>query len=60
MHYLMLLNTFAFLILMIEIIFYTGTEHNLNGCLYDPNQVWCYSDLHCTTDTATQNKNALS
>ena len=60
MHYLMLLNTFAFLILMIEIIFYTGTEHNLNGCLYDPNQVWCYTDLHCTTDTDTQNKNALS
>ena len=52
----MLLNTIAFIILMIEVIFYIGTEHNLNGCLYDPNQVWCYTDLHCPSDSQAQYK----
>ena len=59
MHYLMLLNTIAFIILMVEVVLYTGTEHNLNGCLYDPNEVWCYTDLHCPTDSASQYKNGV-
>lgn len=32
---------------MIQIVFYTGSEHNLKGCLYNPEQRWCYNDLHC-------------
>lgn len=44
---------------MVEVVLYTGTEHNLNGCLYDPNEVWCYTDLHCPTDSASQYKNGV-
>lgn len=58
MNYLVLLNTIAFIILMAEVILYIGTEHTLNGCLYDINQVWCYSDLHCGTQSSTQYQNA--
>jgi hypothetical protein len=47
MNYLMLLNTIAFIILMVQSVIYAGTEHNLNGCLYDIDQVWCYNNLHC-------------
>jgi hypothetical protein len=52
MNYLMLLNTVAFIILMVQSIIYTGTEHNLNGCLYDIDQVWCYNNLNCNYDAS--------
>jgi len=59
MHYLMLLNTIAFIILMVQVILYTGTEHNVNGCLYDPDEAWCYTDLHCSDDPSAQHQNGL-
>ncbi len=49
----MLMNTVAFVILMVQAILYTGTEHNLKGCLYNPDQRWCYNDLHCNYTTST-------
>ena len=54
------MNTIAFIILMATIVIYIGTEHKLNGCLYDPNEVWCYTDLHCGDDSSAQHKNTLS
>jgi hypothetical protein len=56
----MLLNTIAFVIFMVEIIIYTGTEHTLKGCLYDPGQEWCYTDLHCGQSSGPQHQNGLS
>ena len=56
----MLMNTIAFIILMATRGSYIGTEHKLNGCLYDPNEVWCYTDLHCVDDPSAQYKNTLS
>ena len=44
---------------MIQIIIYTGTEHNVKGCLFDPNEVWCYTDLHCADDSGAQHQSAL-
>ena len=55
----MLLNTIAFIILMVQVIIYTGTEHTVNGCLYDPDEAWCYTDLHCSDDPSTQHQNGL-
>jgi len=47
MNYLMLLNTVTFIILMLQVIIYTGSEHKLNGCVFDQDQIWCYTNLHC-------------
>ena len=57
MHYLMLMNTFAFVILMIVILFYINTSHKLNGCKYIRDQMWCYTDLNCEPDKGTSDPN---
>lgn len=51
MEYLMIMNTVAFIVLMVEVILFVNTEHKLRGCLYNPDQMWCYTNLHCNYGT---------
>ena len=48
MIYLTLFNTLAVLLLVIETMFYIETHHKVQSCLYNPDNIWCYYDLHCT------------
>lgn len=57
MDYMILLNTIAFLVLMVTIMLYIDTSHKLNGCKYDRTQLFCYTDLHCTTEDNQNNGN---
>ena len=36
---------------MVEVILFVNTEHKLRGCLYNPDQMWCYTNLHCNYGT---------
>ena len=54
MEYMILLNTVAFLILMVLTLFYIDTSHKLNGCKYNRDQLWCFTDLRCTTPTGSK------
>ena len=49
MEYMILLNTIAFLVLMALTLLYIDTSHKLNGCKYDREQMWCFTDLKCAT-----------
>ena len=49
MEYMILLNTIAFIILMLTTVLYIDTSHKLNGCKYDRTQLFCYTDLKCST-----------
>lgn len=52
------MNTIAFIILLVEILFYLDTQHKYKGCLYDIDQMWCYSDLKCTYPQDNLNNSA--
>ena len=52
MEYLILLNTIAFITLMIELLFFLNTEHKLKACLFNPTERYCYTtDLKCPQDS---------
>lgn len=51
MNYMIALNTFAFIVLLVGISLYMDTHHKLHSCKFDINNVWCYNDLHCSYDT---------
>ena len=55
MNYLTLFNTLAVLLLVIETLFYIETTHKVKSCLYDPDNIWCYYDLHCQYDSSQFN-----
>ena len=56
MFYLMMFNTLAVLLLIVQTIFYIDTHTKLNGCYYDIDQVWCYNDLQCSKDSSNNNE----
>ena len=56
MFYLMMFNTLAVLLLIIQTIFYINTSTKLNGCHYDIDQVWCYNDLQCANDSSNNDE----
>lgn len=55
MDYMILLNTIAFLVLMVTVMLYIDTSHKLNGCKYDRNQMFCFTDLHCAIEVNSNN-----
>lgn len=55
MDYMILLNTIAFLVLMVTVMLYIDTSHKLNGCKYDRNQMFCFTDLHCAAQDNQNN-----